>query len=153
MSDPRDQRYIDHELPAIIRQRTYQIAAGYEDANDARELRGDPAFKAAAASRKPGHAHLASQPTLSRFENQPAEYELERIMEVFVDKDLTRRPSSPDYIILDIDPADDTCHGAQQMALFHGYYDEKIYHQLLIFDGDTGEREPSTRRAPWKQFA
>jgi hypothetical protein len=139
MSDPRDHRYIDHELLDLVRQRAYQIVAGYEECNDADDLRKDPLFKAVAADRKPDDADLASQPTLSRFENQPDEYELERIMEVFVDKYLTRRPTPPDYIILDIDPTDDPCHGAQQMALFHGYYDEKIYHQLLIFDGDTGE--------------
>jgi len=139
MSDPRDQRYVDHELLSLVRQRSYQIAAGYEDCNDADDLRKDPLFKACVADRKPGDGDLASQPTLSRFENHPDEYELERIMEVFVDKYLARRPDPPLYIILDIDSTDDPCHGAQQMALFHGYYDEKIYHNLLIFDGETGE--------------
>lgn len=139
MVDRRDRRYIDHQLLDLVRQRVYQIAAGYEDCNDADHLRGDPMLKASVSGAKPDGRDLASQPTLSRFENVPDEYELERIMEVFVDKYVGRRPEPPDYIVLDIDPTDDPCHGAQQMALFHGYYGEKMYHDLLIFDGNTGE--------------
>lgn len=139
MTDSRDQRRVEHRLLDLIRQRVYQIAAGYEDCNDADELRKDPMFKATVAGRRPGGRDLASQPTLSRFENEPDEYELERIMEAFVDKYLSRRSEPPEIVILDIDPTDDPCHGAQQMALFHGYYGEKMYHDLLIFDGETGE--------------
>ena len=35
IADTRDPRYITHELDALVRQRLYQIAAGYEDVNDA----------------------------------------------------------------------------------------------------------------------
>ena len=34
IKDDRDQRYIDHSLKQLLSQRIYQIAAGYEDAND-----------------------------------------------------------------------------------------------------------------------
>jgi hypothetical protein len=47
LKDPRDPRYIDHSYEEMLRQRIFQIACGYEDANDCDQLRRDPAFKAA----------------------------------------------------------------------------------------------------------
>lgn len=44
-----------------------QIAAGYEDANDSNDMRLDDVMKLCSGSDK----LLASQPTMSRFENQP----------------------------------------------------------------------------------
>jgi hypothetical protein len=44
LTDTRDPRYITHDLDALVRQRLYQIAAGYEDVNDADRLRHDPTF-------------------------------------------------------------------------------------------------------------
>jgi hypothetical protein len=49
----------------MLRQRVFQIACGYEDANDADTLRQDPALKMA-CERLPDDEPLASQPTLSR---------------------------------------------------------------------------------------
>ena len=67
VKDPRDRRYVDHDLLTLLRQRVYQIAAGYEDANDALFVRNDPVMQAVAG--RPGRA-LASQPTFSRLENE-----------------------------------------------------------------------------------
>jgi hypothetical protein len=64
--DQRDRRYIEHPTLNLLRQRIYQIAAGYEDANDATFLRHDPTLRAVAGR---GEVPLASQPTLSRLEN------------------------------------------------------------------------------------
>jgi hypothetical protein len=47
LRDWRDPRYVLHSLSDLIRQRVFQIALGYEDADDADTLRGDPALKAA----------------------------------------------------------------------------------------------------------
>jgi hypothetical protein len=55
----------------MVRMRVFGILAGYEDQNDHDVLRTDPAFKLI-ANRSPDDADLASQPTLSRFENQIA---------------------------------------------------------------------------------
>lgn len=49
-------------------QRVYGILADYEDQNDHDTLRSDPVFKLL-AGRLPDGDDLASQPTLSRFEN------------------------------------------------------------------------------------
>ena len=58
--DTRDRRYITHDLDALVRQRLYQIVAGYEYANDADRLRHDPTFQLVAAD---GRTTLGSQPT------------------------------------------------------------------------------------------
>src|SRR5579883_434943 len=56
---------VRHALEALVRQRVFQIACGYEDQDDADTLRRDPLLKLA-CGRPPGGADLASQPTLSR---------------------------------------------------------------------------------------
>ena len=59
-----------HSLLSMLRQRLFGILAGYEDCNDHDTLRDDPIFKLIAAGRLPDDdPPLASQPTLSRFEN------------------------------------------------------------------------------------
>jgi hypothetical protein len=70
LSDPRQDDRVRHDALALLRQRIYQIVAGYEDANDADHLRHDPLLQIVADQRL-GQA-LGSQPTLSRWENSPA---------------------------------------------------------------------------------
>jgi len=45
LQDPRDPRRVHFPLHDLLKQRVLQIAAGYEDANDANTLRHDPLFK------------------------------------------------------------------------------------------------------------
>ncbi len=66
-----------HDSLALLRQRIYQIVAGYEDANDADRLRHDPLLQIV-ADQKLGDA-LGSQPTLSRWENAPSARDLVRL--------------------------------------------------------------------------
>jgi Transposase DDE domain group 1 len=61
--DASDRRYVSHDMLALRRQRVYQIAAGYEDANDATYLRHGPTLQTVA--QRLG-TPLASQPTRSR---------------------------------------------------------------------------------------
>src|SRR5664280_2111840 len=68
LADERRAASVDHRLPALLRQRIDQIVAGYEDGNDANRLRHDATFQLL-AERSPGEL-LASQPTLSRWENR-----------------------------------------------------------------------------------
>jgi hypothetical protein len=143
LADRRDPAKLRHDLLALLRQRIYQIALGYEDCNDADRLRSDPALKLA-VGRAPLEADLASQPTLSRLENAVSWHDCWRISEVLVGCYLQqhdRRP--PARIVLDVDATDDETHGDQQLACFHGYYDEHCYLPLLVFaqaEG-TGEQE------------
>jgi hypothetical protein len=82
VADPRDARYVTHDVGTLLRQRLYQIAAGYEDVNDATRLRHDPAFQVVAGD---GRAPLGSQPTLSRLENAMEWPAIERLARTGVD--------------------------------------------------------------------
>src|SRR4051812_27068461 len=57
-------------LQKTLKQRVFYIAAGYGDANDANTLRDDPIFKLMLDRLPESGASLASQPTISRFENR-----------------------------------------------------------------------------------
>jgi hypothetical protein len=143
--DERHQSYVKHEIIELLTQRIFQIICGYEDANDADDLRIDPGFKAS-CGRLPSDDDLASQPTITRFENSIGAKDLYRIAEVFVDQFIASYASPPDALILDIDDTDDETHGAQQMSLFNGYHDEYCYLPLYIFEGQTGRLVTSILR-------
>jgi len=133
LPDHRDQSKVRHSLLALVRQRVYQIACGYEDCNDADWLRFDAALKLA-VGKAPHDGALASQPTLCRMENGPGWRECYSISEAFVAAYIARhRAQPPVRIVLDVDTTDDECHGHQQLTFFHGYYDEHCYLPLLVF--------------------
>jgi len=147
ITDRRDARYTDHNLLTLLRQRIYQIVAGYEDCNDANFLRKDPALKAA-CGRMPSDKELGSQPTLSRLENTVTQEDLYRIGQWFVDLYIRRnRKRKPKRIIIDADGTDDPTYGDQQLTFFHGYYDQYMYHPLVVYDADTGEMITAVLRA------
>jgi len=143
--DERHQSYVKHEIIELLTQRIFQIICGYEDANDANDLRIDPGFKAS-CGKLSSDDDLASQPTITRFENSISTKDLYRIAEVFVDQFIASYASPPEAIILDIDDTDDETHGAQQMSLFNGYHDEYCYMPLYIFEGQTGNLVTSILR-------
>jgi hypothetical protein len=138
ITDTRDARYITHDLDALVRQRLYQIVAGYEDVNDADRLRHDPTFQVVAGD---GRATLGSQPTLSRLENAVDWSAIQRVARTGVDWFCAYAygpDEHPADLILDLDSTDDPTHGTQQLALFHGFYHQHMYHPLLWFEGRTG---------------
>ena len=136
--DKRHQSYIKHETSELLAQRIFQIICGYEDTNDATDLRTDPGFKAS-CDRLPSEADLASQPTLTRFENSISKKDIYRIAEVFVEQFIASYDVPPPAIVLDIDDTDDETHGTQQLSLFNGYYNEHCYLPLFIFEGQSGK--------------
>ena len=71
IADPRDPGRVIHALPDILRARVFAIACGYEDADDLDALRDDPGFRLALGKLPGSGAGLASQPTMSRWENAP----------------------------------------------------------------------------------
>jgi hypothetical protein len=147
IEERRDSRYIDHTLETLLRQRAYQVVAGYEDCNDADVMRRDPALKAA-CGRMLSDNDLSSQPTLSRLENSITRHDLYRLGEYFVDLYIGRkRKKKPKRIILDLDGTDDPTYGNQQLTFFHGYYDQYMYHPLVIYDAETGELITAALRA------
>jgi hypothetical protein len=137
LSDPRDPAKVEHDLPVLLRQRLFAVIAGYEDTNDHTRLRDDPILKTVAD--RTLDQDLASQPTLSRFENWGTAREViamsRLLVEHFIQQHRMRRV---ERLVLDIDPTDDPCHGEQQLALFNAFYDQHMYFPLLVFERDSG---------------
>jgi len=119
-----------------IRQRVYQIAMGYEDANDADTLRRDPVLKAVCDRLPDSEEQLSSQPTLSRLENSTTGAALNAATAWFESSYVASLPEDTSFVLLDIDPTDDPTHGAQQLSFFHGFYDQHMLHPLLVYDGN-----------------
>ncbi len=139
LEDNREPGKIKHSLQELVSQRVYQIAAGYEDTNDSNYLRHDPIFKIA-CERLPisGENLLASQPTMSRWENQIKKKEQSAIRRLFVERFISSYEEEPEEIVLDIDGWDDPTHGNQQLSFFHGYYGHYMYYPVLINEALSG---------------
>ena len=139
ITDRRHKSYVAHSTAELVHQRVFQIACGYEDANDCDALKSDPGFKAACGRLPLSGADLASQPTMSRFENQISRSCLYRIARAFLDAFIASYQKPPAAIILDIDDTQDTVYGTQQLSLFNGYLGAYAYQPLHIYEGQTGK--------------
>ena len=133
IEDPRSARHTDHSLLELLRQRVYQVAAGYEDCNDADDLRVDPALRLALGKE---HEYGAGQSALSRFENSilatPQGLKaLENAISRSADTLLRRRNKR--RLIIDVDSTEDPVHGNQEGAAFNGYFEQVCYHPLFCF--------------------
>jgi hypothetical protein len=144
--DARDPARITHAVEALVRQRVYALALGYEDLNDHEQLRHDPLF-AVLAEAADLTAPLAGKSTLNRLELSAATVaEAERYKKIAVDHDAVDRlfvdaflqahRVPPAEIVLDLDATDDPVHGAQEGRFFHGYYGCYCYLPLYIFAGE-----------------
>jgi hypothetical protein len=135
------QRRCRHPLAQVLAQRIYQIACGYEDQNDADTLRHDPLLKHVCGQPPLTGPDLASQPTLSRFENAFGPRDCYRVAQALGQVYLQQRERDgiPQRIVLDLDGTDDPTHGNQEGTAYHGYYQQYQYHPLLVFDGQTGQ--------------
>lgn len=128
--DERQLGKVKHTLHDLVRQRVFAIACGYADCNDAARIADDPIHKALVDRDPLEGAALASQPTLSRFENTPGPKVLYRMGETLADAVIKRRRRAhrkAKRITVELDPTDDPTHGAQQLALFNGHYDTWCY--------------------------
>src|SRR5512135_1703378 len=129
--DRRHPTFTEHSLLSMVRQRIFGILADYEDQNDHDTLRSDPVFKLI-ADRLPDDPDLASQPTLSRFENAVSIPDLWRLRDVLVDLFIQYFDTPPRHLTLDLDAFDDPAHGQQQLIMFHGYYEQYQYLPIVI---------------------
>src|SRR5439155_13475931 len=131
LDDPREPNLREHPFLEMTRQRVYGILADYEDQNDADSLRTDPIFKLL-CGRRPDETDLATQPTLSRFENCISIASLKRLRALFVDHFIASFDRPPRHLTLDLDAVDDPAHGHQQLTFWHNYYDQNQYLPLFI---------------------
>src|SRR5436190_6001823 len=138
LDDPRDPNSRDHTLLEMVRQRVYGILADYEGQNDADLLRSDPIFKLI-CGQQPDGPDLASQPTLSRFENSINIPSLKRLRPLFLDQFIASFSQPPGHLTFDLDAVDDPAHGHQQLTFWHNYYDQNQYLPLLITCADNDQ--------------
>lgn len=135
--DPRQAAKTEHAFVEMFRQRFFGLIAGYPDCNDHDRLRDDQLLQTI-CDRPAGDA-LASQPTLSRFENSVTARQVGQLNRLLMEQFLhVHRKRRPKELILDIDPTDDPCHGRQQLALFNGFYDQYMYLPTLVFERNSG---------------
>ena len=145
LQDRRQGGKVDHSLRELVAQRVFSIACGYPDANDSARLASDPIHKLL-LDRDPVEGNdLASQPTLSRFENGVGIKELYRMSEALADSVLRRHAKRlrrrANRVTIDLDPTDDPTHGAQQLSFFNGHYDTWCYLPVLGFVSFNEEAE------------
>jgi len=136
--DWRNPFFIVHTLTDQVRQRVYQICAGYEDADDCDSLRGDPLLKITCDRLPRKDPDLASQPTMSRLENRVTRKDVSRLRKFFVDQFIASYATPPEELVLDVDGWDDPTHGAQQLTFFHGYYEHHMYYPVQISEARSG---------------
>jgi len=126
LTDRRHVGYVDHSFLEMTRMRVYGFLADYADQNDHDVLRSDPIFKLI-CGREITAADLASQPTLSRFENAITPRCFFRLQDVLLDQFIAAFDKPPTHLTLDIDTFDDPTHGQQQLTFFHGFYEQYQY--------------------------
>ncbi len=131
LADRRQLGKVEHTVPDLLRQRLFGIACGYADGNDAARLGSDPIHRLLLDRDAITGAMLASQPTLSRFENAARRAELyrmgEALAECVIERHRRRLGRRCQHLTIDLDPTDDPMHGGQQLTFFNGHYNTWCY--------------------------
>lgn len=137
LTDERQPGKVLHPMVDLVRERVFMMACGYADANDAARLAEDPVHKLLLERDPVNGMALASQPTLSRFENAAGRAELlrmgEALADAVVDRHRKRLGGRARRITVDLDVTHDPTHGAQQLALFNDFHRCWCYLPLLGF--------------------
>jgi hypothetical protein len=145
-ADGRAPRQVEHTVEAMVAQRVFGIALGYEDLIDHDQLRFDPVLATLSGkleAKRKDCAPLAGKSTLNRLEHAPSQpsryhkigHDAAAIEALFVELFLEAYKAPPKEIILDLDATDDPLHGHQEGRFFHGYYDCYCYLPLYVFCG------------------
>jgi hypothetical protein len=139
--DPREQGKVSHGIIEMARERIYAICQDYEDANDLDTLRHDPALKTMCERLPKTGDALASQPTISRFENMPGAKDQLRMAVAMARRVISALPAQTRRVIIDVDPTEDPCHGQQEFEFFNGHYGCHCYLPVHIHvTGDDGRQ-------------
>jgi hypothetical protein len=156
-TDYRNPNSIEHSVQALVAQRAYGLALGYEDLNDHDVLRKDSVLallvgkqdlmgEARVREQDRGNP-LAGSSTLNRLELSTPETAADdrykkiaadpaALDHLLVDVFLESQRTPPREIWLDLDATDDPLHGHQEGRFFHGYYRCYCYLPLYIFCGE-----------------
>ena len=136
VDDPRSSVHIRHSMVEMIRQRVYQIAAGYEDCLDADQLRIDPALRLALGK---DHKACAGQSMMSKLENDflgngQGLMALEKALARSADALLRRKNKR--RLIVDFDSTEDPAHGKQEKVVYNGHFKKNCFHPLFAFTSE-----------------
>jgi hypothetical protein len=153
-SDYRNQRFVEHQLGELLRQRIFGLALGYEDLNDHDRLRLDPLHAVLAGKTDVTGEHralerdrgkaLAAHSTLNRMELGAEELDPRykkiaadpaKVEALLIAEGVKAIPRRSREIVLDFDATDDPLHGQQEGAYFNGYYRRYCYLPLYCFCG------------------
>lgn len=156
-TDYRNPKAIEHSAHALVAQRVYGLALGYEDLNDHDVLRKDSVLALLVGKqdltgerrlREQDRGNpLAASSTLNRLElSVPGKAKEDRYKRIaadakqfdrlLVDLFIEAHEKAPREIWLDLDATDDPLHGHQEGRFFHGYYGCYCYLPLYIFCGE-----------------
>jgi hypothetical protein len=130
-----ERRYHVHSNENLLRQKIYQIIAGYDKDDAADYLTNDPVF-----TQIIGTDALASQPSLSRFFGRfdhEAMDGLNQGNQEILDKVHQFRDSKA--LILDLDSTHSDTYGKQEESAYNAHYGTVGFHPLVAFDGATGD--------------
>ena len=130
-----DRLYHIHSNANLLRQKLYQIIAGYAEDDSADHLTTDPVF-----TQILGSDALASQPSLSRFWSRfddTSIEQLDRANQTLLDKVHAHRQS--EALIIDLDSTHADTYGAQEDAAYNTHYNTVGFHPIIAFDGMTGD--------------
>ena len=146
LDDAREPGKVVHETLELLQQRIFGLCAGYADCNDAARLVHDPIHKLMVGREPLTGLGLASQPTLSRFENAVGARELRDMVhglaDIVIEHHRRRLKGRATRITIDLDPTDDPTHGQQQLTFFNGHYDTWCYLPIVAtvtFNEEAGQ--------------
>jgi hypothetical protein len=133
VGDKRRPDLVKHGMQNLFRQRIYAIAAGYEDCNDASKLSKDAMHQLACGFEPGSSVSLASQPTLSRWENSIDATALAALQKLLVHTFVRTRKKAPKVLRLFMDTTHDEVHGYQQLSFYNGFYETYCFTPLFVF--------------------
>ena len=115
----------------------FGICCGYEDGIDHGALHHDPAMKMAIGRCSETGAALASQSTISRFENAPSKSDAAKLAGALVDQ-FTAHVTPAYRDIFDIDDTFNAAYGGQQMTFWNGHHDERGFASMHVYHAGSG---------------
>ena len=136
LADTRTGKNGRHALVGLFRQAVFGRLAGYEDVNDAKRLRHDPAMRWIVGG-KAALSGAASASQMGRFETRwlTAAENLLALADLsgqWIDRVHARRP--PKGVILDMDSSVSPTYGEQENGVWNGHYECTCYHPLFVFN-------------------
>jgi hypothetical protein len=137
LPDRRDPMRVVHALREIIAARVFGLCCGYEDGNDHDALRADPAHKMAVGRCPETGVDLASQSTISRFENAPTKRDTAKLAGALVDH-FAAKISPSHRNVFDIDDTFHAAYGGQQLGFWNAHHDERGFAVMHIFHANSG---------------